>query len=200
MASVNAIDEIKFTPVNTSARKELNLRAGDTVKVWLKILEKGKTRLQSFEGIVLACKHGKESGATFTVRKIASGVGVEKVFPLFSPMIDKIDIIKRAKVRRSKLYYIREKTSRQLRKKLRKSTIVKKSTEDYEKALEDSEKVIATEKAEEQAKVDAEKAKETDLREAEKAKASEQEKAAKEEAIEKNKPEAEKKDEDKKEG
>jgi large subunit ribosomal protein L19 len=95
------------------------LRAGDTVKVWQKIQEKGKTRLQAFEGLVLARKHGREAGATFTVRRIASGVGVEKIFPLYSPMIDKIDILKRAKVRRAKLYHIREKAAKDIRRQMR---------------------------------------------------------------------------------
>src|SRR6266550_4559376 len=95
---------IVISPV-AEARKKLDIRAGDTVKVWQKIQEKGKVRLQAFEGLVLAHKHGKESGATFTVRKVTSGVGVEKIFPLHSPSIDKIDIIKRSKVRRAKLYH-----------------------------------------------------------------------------------------------
>ena len=74
-----------ISPVNIDERKALDLRSGDTIRVWQKIQEKGKTRLQAFEGLVLARKHGKEAGATFTVRRVASGVGVEKNFPtLFS--------------------------------------------------------------------------------------------------------------------
>ncbi len=111
---------ISFTPVNTDERRALDMRAGDTVRVWQKIKdEKDKTRLQAFEGLVIARKHGREAGATFTVRKIASGVGVEKIFPLYSPMIDTIEIVRRAKVRRAKLYYIREKTARQIRRKMK---------------------------------------------------------------------------------
>lgn len=108
-----------FSPVNIEERKKIDLRAGDTVRVWQKIQEKGKTRLQAFEGLVIARKHGAEAGATFTVRKIASGVGVEKIFPLYSPVIDKIEILRRAKVRRSKLYYIRDKSAKEIRKKMR---------------------------------------------------------------------------------
>ena len=93
-----------ISPVNTKARKELGIQSGDTVRVTLKIKEKEKVRLQVFEGLVLCVKHGTEAGATFTVRKVASGVGVEKTFPLYSPMIDKIEIVKRTKVRRAKLY------------------------------------------------------------------------------------------------
>ncbi len=108
-----------YSPVKTEERAKLDLRAGDTVKVWQKIVEKGKTRLQAFEGLVLARKHGTEAGATFTVRRVASGVGVEKIFPLYSPMIDKIDIVKRAKVRRAKLYHIREKAAKDIRRQMR---------------------------------------------------------------------------------
>src|ERR1700733_14050763 len=96
---------LQYTPVDVANRKKLNFKAGDTVRVWSKIQEKGKTRLQAFEGLVLARKHGNEIGGTFTVRKVASGVGVERIFPLFSPNVDKIEILKVSKTRKSKLYY-----------------------------------------------------------------------------------------------
>lgn len=116
---------IKISPVDMDARKNLDLRPGDTIRVWQKIEEeKGKYRLQAFEGLVLARKHGSEAGATFTVRRVASGVGVEKIFPLYSPMIDRIETIKRSRVRRAKLYYIREKVSREARRQLRKSRMM----------------------------------------------------------------------------
>ena len=116
----NKITKIKFSPVDIEARKKLDFKAGDTVCVSSKILdEKGKYRLQAFEGIVLARKHGKEAGATFTVRKVASGVGVERIFPLYSPLVDKIEITKRARARRSKLYYIRTKAVKDVRRKMR---------------------------------------------------------------------------------
>lgn len=111
---------ISLSPVNIKERKALDIRAGDTVRVHQKIQERGKTRIQVFEGLVLAVKHGKESGGTFTVRKVMSGVGVEKIFPIYSPVIDKIEMVKRSKVRRSKLYYIREKVAREVRRKMRK--------------------------------------------------------------------------------
>src|SRR3954469_4906600 len=120
---------ITISPVDMEARKNLDLRVGDTVKVHQKIEEKGKTRIQLFEGLVLARKHGTEAGATFTVRRVASGVGVEKIFPLYSPMIDKIEVTKRSRVRRAKLYYIREKVSREARRQLRRSRIMNTSTE-----------------------------------------------------------------------
>ncbi|MEK7219413.1 MAG: 50S ribosomal protein L19 [Patescibacteria group bacterium] len=114
-----------MSPVDIEARKKLSFRAGDTVSVWSKIKdEKGKFRTQAFEGIVLARKHGKEIGATFTVRKVASGVGVERIFPLFSPMVDKIEITKKSRARRSKLYYIRTKAVKDVRSKMRSSTFV----------------------------------------------------------------------------
>jgi len=98
----------------------MDMTAGDTVRVWVKIEEKGKTRLQAFEGLVIARKHGSEPGATFTVRKTSGGIGVERIFPLFSPSIDRIEVIRRSKVRKSKLYYIRDKAVKEIKKKMRK--------------------------------------------------------------------------------
>jgi large subunit ribosomal protein L19 len=119
----NKIDKTKLSPVNIEDRKKLDFNSGDTVRVWSKVLdEKGKTRLQAFEGIVLARKHGGEIGATFTVRRVASGVGVERIFPLYSPVIDKIEITKKSRARKSKLYYVRTKAVRDVRRKLRSIT------------------------------------------------------------------------------
>lgn len=119
-----ATENISFSPtVNVEERKKINIKAGDTVRVWNKIQEKGKTRLQAFEGLVLARKHGTEAGATFTVRKVSNGVGVERIFPLYSPSIDKIEILKKSSVRRSKLYFIREKAVKEVAKRL-KSVVV----------------------------------------------------------------------------
>ena len=105
--------------IDIEGRKALDMRVGDTVKVYQKIQEKGKTRLQVFEGMVLARKHGTEMGGTFTVRKTAGGYGVERIFPIFSPMIDKIEVTRRAKVRRSKLYYIRDKAAKEISKRMK---------------------------------------------------------------------------------
>lgn len=120
---------ITVSPVDMDARKNLDLRVGDTVRVHQKIEEKGKTRIQIFEGLVLARKHGSEAGGTFTVRRVSSGVGVEKIFPLYSPMIDKIEIVKRSRVRRAKLYYIREKVAREARRQLRRTKMMTLSSE-----------------------------------------------------------------------
>lgn len=115
---------ITISPVDTKTRQALDIRPGDTVRVTQKIPEKGKFRLQVFEGLVLARKHGKEAGGTFTVRKVLSGVGVEKIFPLYSPMIEKIEVVKRSRVRRAKLYYIREKVAREARRQLRRTRLM----------------------------------------------------------------------------
>ena len=117
------------SPINTEERAKLDLRAGDTARVWQKIQEKGKTRLQAFEGLVLTRKHGKEAGATFTVRRVASGVGVEKTFLLYSPMIDKIEVVKRSKVRRAKLYHIRDKAAKDIRRQMRNTRMAKEVEE-----------------------------------------------------------------------
>lgn len=110
---------IQLVPAALADRKNLPLRAGATVKVHLKIEEKGKTRIQIFEGLVLAVKGGTSNSSMFTVRKTASGVGMEKIFPLYSPVIDKIEILRQADARRSKLYFIRNKVAREVARKMR---------------------------------------------------------------------------------
>ena len=102
-----------------SASWRTEIRPGWTVKVLQKIKEGGKERVAPFEGLVIARKHGREAGGTFTVRKMVSGVGVEKIFPIYSPTIQKIEIVKKAKVRRAKLYYLREKSRKETRRKIK---------------------------------------------------------------------------------
>jgi len=119
--------DIKISPINVADRKKLDLRSGDTVKVSQKIQEKGKTRIQIFEGLVLARKHGTEAGATFTVRKVSGGFGIERIFPLYSPLIDKIEVVRRAKVRRSKLYYVRTKVAKEINRQMRNDRMMKDS-------------------------------------------------------------------------
>jgi large subunit ribosomal protein L19 len=148
---------IKLSPVSHDSVKKNDIRSGDTIRVWSKIQEKGKTRLQAFEGLVLARKHGSEIGATITVRKISNGVGVERIFPLHSPAIDRIEIVKRAKTRRSKLYFLKDKTSKEVRRKLKalgfnidekveiapedmmEEEVVEETTEKVEEATEEKE-------------------------------------------------------------
>jgi large subunit ribosomal protein L19 len=151
---MNPLEVLTISPVNMGERQNIDIRPGDTVRVWQKIQEKGKTRLQAFEGLVLARKHGAEAGATFTVRRVSNGVGVEKIFPLYSPMIDKIEIVKRSKVRRSKLYYIREKVAREIRKQMRKMSILNISTtSDMEEQARLAEEVKRAEEDAKQAEI-----------------------------------------------
>lgn len=90
-------------------KKDLpEIKPGDIVRIYEKIKEGEKEKINIFEGIVIARKHGKEIGATITVRNEIAGVGVERIFPLHLPTIEKIEILKREKVRRAKLYYLRK--------------------------------------------------------------------------------------------
>ena len=82
-------------------------RAGDTVSVGVKVIEGGKTRVQLFDGVVISQSAGAGTSKTFTVRKISNGVGVERIFPYHSPIIDSVKVLKKGKVRRAKLYYLR---------------------------------------------------------------------------------------------
>ncbi len=120
-----------ISPVKSEERTKLGLRPGDTVRVHQKVVERGKTRIQVFEGLVIAVKHGNEAGGTFTVRATLSGVGVEKTFPLYTPLIEKIEIVKRSKVRRAKLYFIREKAAKAVRRQLRNARMMNISTDDF---------------------------------------------------------------------
>lgn len=143
------MDSVQISPVDMKERADLGIQSGDTVRVWQKIEEKGKIRLQAFEGLVLARKHGGEAGGTFTVRKISSGVGVERIYPLYSPVIDKIEIVKRAKTRRSKLYFIREKVARDLKRVLRRTTMLGVATKGSAE-LEEERKQAEAEEAKRQ--------------------------------------------------
>lgn len=125
---------ITISSANIAERRALDLRAGDTVRIVQKITDrvvekdkvKEKSRLQAFEGLVLARKHGREAGATFTVRRVIDGVGVERIFPLYAPTIEKIEVLKRAKVRRAKLYHIRHKAAKEIRKAMSHERMEKK--------------------------------------------------------------------------
>lgn len=128
LLSTGALSAITVSPVDMKERQELGIKPGDTVRVHQKIEDKGKTRIQVFEGLVLARKHGTEPGATFTVRKMVDGIGVEKIFPLYAPTIDKIEIVRRSKVRRAKLYYIRQKVAREIKRQMRRMTLMNAAT------------------------------------------------------------------------
>lgn len=100
---------------NAHVRDDLpDFRPGDTVKVHVRVVEGGRERVQLFEGIVLA-RNGSGPRASFTVRKVSFGVGVERVFPLHAPIIAKIEVVRRGDVRRSKLYYLRDRVGRSAR-------------------------------------------------------------------------------------
>ncbi|MEN9523969.1 MAG: hypothetical protein RL536_38 [Candidatus Parcubacteria bacterium] len=140
-----------ISTADIAERKKLDIRSGDQVRVWQKIEEdKGKFRLQAFEGLVLARKHGSEAGATFTVRKVVGGIGVERIFPLYSPMIDEVELIRRSKVRRAKLYFIREKASKEIRKQMRRILAVRDPGQNTDtkiaKPVEDVAEVAVEEK------------------------------------------------------
>ena len=96
----------------SSMRKEMPvINVGDTVKVHVQITEGDKSRIQVFEGTVIAKKHGGIS-ETFTVRRVAHGCGIERVFPVHSPSVDKVEVVRRGKVRRAKLYYLRDRVGK----------------------------------------------------------------------------------------
>jgi len=132
------------------------IRPGDTVKVYQKIKEKNKERIQVFEGTVIARKHGKGISSTITVRRVSSGIGVERIFPLHSPNIEKIEIVKRGKVKRAKLYYLRKAKGKKAKLKQKelvvsdnKEDIVEENKEEQaEKKEENKEEHLKEEQAE----------------------------------------------------
>jgi large subunit ribosomal protein L19 len=112
-----------------AANKKIpEFRAGDTLKVGVKVIEGDRTRIQFYEGVCIA-RSNKGMGSNFTVRKISFGEGVERVFPLYSPNIDSIEIVRRGAVRRAKLYYLRGRTGKKARIAERKITITKQEAE-----------------------------------------------------------------------
>jgi len=109
-----------------ATKNELNksipeFRSGDTLSIGVKVIEGNKSRIQQFEGIVIAISSGKGTSKTFTVRKISNGIGVERIFPIHSPNLDYIKVLKRGKVRRAKLYYLRDRIGKSAKVKDRKS-------------------------------------------------------------------------------
>jgi large subunit ribosomal protein L19 len=91
-----------------------DMSPGDTVKVSSKIVEGGKERLQMFQGVVLKLRRGADGGS-FTVRRVSHGIGVERTFPMASPLVDKVQIVRRGRVRRARLYYLRERSGKAAR-------------------------------------------------------------------------------------
>lgn len=146
----------------TQRKGSFDLHAGDVVRVHRKIKEGDKERIQVFEGMIIAVKGGQSSSPTITVRKVSNGVGVEIVVPVFSPNIERIELVKRAKVRKSKLYYIREKAAKALRFKFTDASEIlpeekkevgeapaKEKEEEAEEQPEEAEKEVKKEETEE---------------------------------------------------
>ncbi|WDR01749.1 50S ribosomal protein L19 [Devosia algicola] len=135
---MNIIQQLEQEQVEalTAKRQLPDFTHGDTVKVWVKIREGEKERLQAYEGVVIACNGGGIT-ASFTVRKISYGEGVERVFPLHSPNVDSVEVLKRGKVRRAKLYYLRDRRG--------KSARIFESTNSRTKKIEAGERAAAIE-------------------------------------------------------
>jgi large subunit ribosomal protein L19 len=100
---MNQVQQVEETYLKTDIP---DFRAGDTVRVHVRVVEGEKERIQVFQGVVIA-RRGGGTRETFTVRKISGGIGVERIFPLHSPILDKIEVVRQGKVRRAKLYYLR---------------------------------------------------------------------------------------------
>jgi large subunit ribosomal protein L19 len=124
---VSSLIELKKNP------KIPELSPGDTVKVSARIVEAGKERIQVFQGVVIKIRRGGAS-ASFTVRHVAYGIGVERTFPLYSPLVEKVEIVRHGKVRRSKLYYLRGLSGKEARRKIKR--VEKKATAISEELLE----------------------------------------------------------------
>jgi len=109
---VNTIEQIEAAQLRDDIP---DFAPGDTVRVHVRVIEAGRERVQIYEGVVIARKGGKGSRATFNVRKISFGVGVERIFPLHSPIIQEIEVVRRGNVRRAKLYYLRDRVGKATR-------------------------------------------------------------------------------------
>jgi len=157
MDKINKITKGQF-------KTHVDFKVGDTVRVHQRIKEGEKERTQIFEGLVIAKKHGKGISGTFTVRKVTSGVGVEKIFPVHMPAIEKIEIVKSGKVRQSKIYYIREATGRKGKLKEIKRKVKEVAEEESDEAEEIEEAVEET-KEEKQDDVKAEEEKKEEVKE-----------------------------------
>ena len=112
------MDLIKELNKEALQKETANVQVGDTVRVHVKVKEGSRERIQVFEGTVIAKKHGGIE-ETFTVRRTSYGVGVERVFPVNSPFVEKVDVVRRGKVRRAKLFYLRERTGKAAKVKAR---------------------------------------------------------------------------------
>lgn len=112
---MNLLQQIEAEQIEALGKEIPDFAAGDTVRVGFRVTEGTRTRVQNYEGVVIARQGGGGIGASFTVRKISFGEGVERVFPLHSPNIDAITVVRRGKVRRAKLYYLRARRGKSAR-------------------------------------------------------------------------------------
>jgi large subunit ribosomal protein L19 len=146
MNLVHEIEQAEMAAV--AAKRSLPpFEAGDTVRVHVRVTEGSRTRLQAYEGVVIARKGGGLN-ESFTVRKISYGEGVERVFPVFSPMVEKVEVVRRGDVRRAKLYYLRGRRGKSAR-------ITEASNVRAKRLNEEAREVAAAERAAEQAEKDA---------------------------------------------
>ena len=139
----------KWIKDNFASKTNHKVNVGDTVKVVIRLNEQAKNKAQKTQiihGLVIAKKHGSEIGSTITIRRIVSGIGIEWILPLNSPDIISLEVLKSSKVRKSKLYFLRDKTIKETKSKLRKSTTRVESNEDIfeEEAEPEIEEEIAT--------------------------------------------------------
>ncbi|GGZ02286.1 50S ribosomal protein L19 [Novosphingobium colocasiae] len=111
---MNLIQQIEAEEIAKAAKEIPEFRAGDTIRVGVKVIEGNRSRVQNFEGVCIA-RSNRGFNSNFTVRKISFGEGVERVFPLYSPNIDSIAVVRRGVVRRAKLYYLRGRTGKRAR-------------------------------------------------------------------------------------
>ncbi|MEL6792254.1 MAG: 50S ribosomal protein L19, partial [Pseudomonadota bacterium] len=112
---MNLLEQLEAEHIAELGKDIPDFAPGDTIRVGVKVTEGTRTRVQNYEGVCIGRKGGSTLGASFTVRKISFGEGVERVFPLHSPQIDAITVVRRGKVRRAKLYYLRERRGKSAR-------------------------------------------------------------------------------------
>ncbi len=123
---MNLIQELEAEAIGALGKDIPEFRAGDTVRVGVRVVEGSRERIQNFEGVCIA-KTNRGMGSNFTVRKISFGEGVERVFPLYSPIVDSITVVRRGVVRRAKLYYLRGRTGKRARIAERRENVAKES-------------------------------------------------------------------------
>ena len=111
---MNLIQQIEAEEIGKVTKEIPEFRAGDTVRVGVKVIEGSRERIQNFEGVCIA-RTNRGMGSNFTVRKMSFGEGVERVFPLYAPIVDSITVVRRGVVRRAKLYYLRGRTGKRAR-------------------------------------------------------------------------------------